>query len=148
MSAGSVAAARPKDHRAGGGATPTPALQQLVVKPVPILLAKKLRTPVEPVPPDTEHLLAWASEIAQQDLVLPMPVRYLEAPLRTVTTHRVSYYANLYLREISYARLQQRTGGWGRFTSEWFKEQERGAIQALAALREAIQTQVDQEANS
>ena len=96
MSAGGVAAARSENHWTGGGATPTPALQQLVVKPVPILLAKKLRTPVEPVPPDTEHLLAWASEIAQQDLVLPMPVGYLEAPLRTVTTHRVSYYANLY----------------------------------------------------
>jgi hypothetical protein len=105
------------------------------------------RTPVEPVPPDTEHLLAWASEIAEQDLVLLMPVRHLDAPLCTVTTQRVSYYTSLYLREISYARLQQRTGGWGRFTPEWFKEQEKGAIQALTALREAIQTQVEQEAN-
>jgi hypothetical protein len=42
MSAGGVAAARPEDHRAGGGATPTPALQQLQVKPVPVILAKKL----------------------------------------------------------------------------------------------------------
>ena len=40
--AGGVAAARSEAHRTGGGATPTPALQQLVVKPVPILLAKKL----------------------------------------------------------------------------------------------------------
>jgi hypothetical protein len=105
-------------------------------------------SPVEPVAPETEHLLAWAAELAEQELVLPRAVRYIEAPLRTITTQRVSYYAGLYLREISYARLQQRTGGWGRFTREWFKEQERGAIQALAALGEAIQTQVDQEANS
>jgi hypothetical protein len=40
--AGSVAAARPKDHWAGGGATPTPALQQLQVKPVPVVLARRL----------------------------------------------------------------------------------------------------------
>jgi hypothetical protein len=42
MSAGSVAAARPKDHRAGGGAIPTPALQQLTVKPVPFSMARQL----------------------------------------------------------------------------------------------------------
>ena len=42
MSAGSVAAARPKDHWAGGGATPTSALQQLQVKPVPIVIARRL----------------------------------------------------------------------------------------------------------
>jgi hypothetical protein len=42
MSAGSVAAARPKDHRAGGGATPTPALQQIKVKPVPFSMARQL----------------------------------------------------------------------------------------------------------
>jgi hypothetical protein len=94
------------------------------------------------------RLLAWASELAEQELVLPRPVTYVETPLRTITTPRVSYYAALYLREISYTRLQQRTGGWGRFTTERFKEQDRGAIQALAALREAIQTQVEPEANS
>src|SRR5918996_711049 len=42
MSAGGVAAARSEDHRTGGGATPTPALQQLMVRPVPIILARKL----------------------------------------------------------------------------------------------------------
>jgi replicative DNA helicase len=105
-------------------------------------------SPVGPVAPDMEHLLAWAAELAEQELVLPRPVSYVEAPLRTISTQRVSYYAALYLREISYARLQQRAGGWGSFTLGWFKEQERGAIEALAALREAMQTQVDQEANS
>jgi hypothetical protein len=42
MSAGSVAAARTKDHWARGGATPTPALQQIQVKPVPVVLARRL----------------------------------------------------------------------------------------------------------
>jgi hypothetical protein len=42
MSAGGVVAARPKDHWAGGGATPTSALQQLQVKPVPIVIARRL----------------------------------------------------------------------------------------------------------
>ena len=40
--AGGVAAARSEDHRAGGGASPTPALQQLMVKPVPVVLAGRL----------------------------------------------------------------------------------------------------------
>jgi hypothetical protein len=42
MSAGSVAAARPADRRAGGGVTPTPALHSLQVRPIPILLARRL----------------------------------------------------------------------------------------------------------
>ena len=42
MSAGSVAAARPEIRRAGGGATPTPALHALRVMPIHIRLAKKL----------------------------------------------------------------------------------------------------------
>jgi hypothetical protein len=42
MSAGSVAAARPASQRAGGGATPTPALQQLVVRPIPFSIARQL----------------------------------------------------------------------------------------------------------
>lgn len=97
---------------------------------------------------ESQQLLAWASELAEQELVLPEPVTYVEAPLRAVTTQRVSYYAALYLREISYARLMQQAGGWGCFTSDWFKEQERGAIEALTALREAIQTQVEPEDQS
>jgi hypothetical protein len=42
MSAGSVAAARLNDHWVGGGAIPTSALQQLKVKPVPFVVARKL----------------------------------------------------------------------------------------------------------
>ena len=40
MSAGSVAAARPESIQAGGGATPTPALQSIQVRPVSVKIAK------------------------------------------------------------------------------------------------------------
>jgi hypothetical protein len=67
---------------------------------------------------ETHHLLAWASEIAEQDVVLPKPLTYIEAPLRTITTERVSHYAAVYLRTISLAHSNMRTGGWGSFTQD------------------------------
>jgi hypothetical protein len=42
MSAGGVPAARPAFRQAGGGATPTPALQSFIVKPIPFIVAKPL----------------------------------------------------------------------------------------------------------
>jgi hypothetical protein len=42
MSAGGVAAARPAFQQAGGGATPTPALHSLEVRPIPILAVRRL----------------------------------------------------------------------------------------------------------
>ncbi len=42
MCASGVAAARPADQRAGGGATPTLALQSLIVRPIPLAMAKEL----------------------------------------------------------------------------------------------------------
>jgi hypothetical protein len=42
MSAGSVTAARAESLQAGGGATPTPALQSLVVRPISFVLARRL----------------------------------------------------------------------------------------------------------
>ena len=42
MSAGGVAAARPAFQRARGGAIPTPALQSIQVRPVPIKIAKEI----------------------------------------------------------------------------------------------------------
>ncbi len=42
MSASSVAAARPANRQGGGGATPTPAGQQLGVQPIPIMIARNL----------------------------------------------------------------------------------------------------------
>jgi hypothetical protein len=40
--AGGVAAARSEGHRTGGGVTPTPAPQSLVVQPIPVLLARRM----------------------------------------------------------------------------------------------------------
>jgi hypothetical protein len=42
MSAGGVTVARLAHQQAGGGATPTPALQQIRVKPVPVVIARRL----------------------------------------------------------------------------------------------------------
>jgi hypothetical protein len=42
MSAGSVTAARSDFHRTGGGATPTLALQSLVVRPIGFVVARRL----------------------------------------------------------------------------------------------------------
>ena len=41
-SAGSVAGARPASQRARGGASPTPALQSIRIRPVPVRVAKVL----------------------------------------------------------------------------------------------------------
>ena len=83
-------------------------------------------------------LLAWASELAEQDVVLPEPISYIEAPRRTVTTEEVSRYAARYLWTIGYSRLQQETGGWGRWTPEWWTGVEDEAVGALAGLRSAL----------
>lgn len=42
MSAGGVIVAQPASQQAGGGATPTPALQSFIVKPIPFIVAKPL----------------------------------------------------------------------------------------------------------
>jgi hypothetical protein len=83
-------------------------------------------------------LLAWASELAEQEAVLPGPISYIEAPRRTVTTQEVSRHAAQYLRTIARARLQQETGGWGRWTPEWWAGVEEEAMGALTALRSAL----------
>jgi len=90
---------------------------------------------------DMSGLLAWASELAEKGVELTEPVSFREAPLRTITTDRVSYYAAHYLKTVAYARLQQRIGGWGRFTPNWWKERENDSFYALTALRWAVQTQ-------
>jgi hypothetical protein len=92
----------------------------------------------DPHIPTAIDLVAWAMELAEQNLVLAEVVSYVEAPLRTITTEKVSRYAAIYLRTISYARLSQRTGGWGQFTREWWQGQEQQTLGALGALREAM----------
>ena len=90
-------------------------------------------------------LLAWAAELAEQELVLPDPVSHAERPFRAITTQRVSECATIYLREISPGHTYRRTGCWGHFTPEWWWDREQEALGALAALREAkaIREKVD-----
>ena len=87
---------------------------------------------------EQQSLLAWASEIAE-GTEMESAVQYVEAPLRTVTTERVSWYAGHYLRTITYARMSQATGGWGSWTPKWWCEREQEAIGALYSLREAVE---------
>jgi hypothetical protein len=83
-------------------------------------------------------LLAWAAQLAEENTVLDRPVEFVEAPLRVITTTRVSHYAAQYLKTISRARLEQPAGGWGIFTPQWWREREEEALGALASLRQAM----------
>lgn len=85
-----------------------------------------------------ERLLSWASQLAEQDIELPRPVTYVEAPLRSVTTTRISWYARQYLTTIASARLSQSTGGCGRWTPDWLLERKQEAVGALRALHDAL----------
>jgi len=87
---------------------------------------------------DTGSLLAWAAEAAETDLTLPEPVQFLEAPLRPYTTAEVGLYCRQQLKYLSLARSNRATGGWGRFTLEWWTEMEVKSIEALAALKASV----------
>jgi hypothetical protein len=96
---------------------------------------------------ERQELLTWASELAEQELVLPEPVVFVEEPLRAVRVERVSEYSARLLRLIVYARFQQSTGGIGRWLPPWWREREQAAMGALSALREAMggqRTGIDQ----
>ena len=90
---------------------------------------------------EQESLLAWAAEVAEEGVELQWKVSYIEAPLRKVTTDRVSWYAGHYLTTIAQARLSLATGGWGRWAPQWWKEREDEALGALRALRSALEEQ-------
>ena len=83
--------------------------------------------------------------LANTEQVFKSPVTYMEVPLRTVCTTRVSSYAAYYLKTISRARLQQQTGGWPPWTPQWWKEREEEALGALASLRDAVEIQASEE---
>ena len=89
---------------------------------------------------DTSGLLAWASGLADGEMILCFPLEYVEAPLRKIKTERVSWYARHYLKTIGLARLNHATGGWGTWTSEWWKAREDEALGALSALRNAMES--------
>ena len=87
---------------------------------------------------ETAKLLAWAAHIAEVGMTLPEPVHFLETPLRPYTTAEVGQYCRDRLRCLAMARSNKLTGGWGRFTPEWWNEMEAQSIQALNALKTTI----------
>ena len=90
--------------------------------------------------PEVRNLLAWASELAEQALELDSPVDYMEARARHVTTDQISWYASRYLRTIATARLytQHPRLCFGLGTPEWWQERQQEAMEALAAMKEAL----------
>ncbi len=83
----------------------------------------------------TAYLLSWAAQAAEVGLTLPEPVHFLETPLRPYNTAEVGRYCRDQLTAIAMARSNRVTGGWGRFTPEWWSEIEVNSIEALVALR-------------
>ncbi len=100
-----------------------------------------------PVGKSPSKLLAWASELAEKDLVLSSPVTYIEAPLREVTTDRISWYASHYLKTIAAAWLYRQYPDlcWGQWTPGWWQEREEEALGALAALCRVLSKTKGQE---
>ena len=87
---------------------------------------------------EQQQLLAWAAEFAEADVTLATPITYLETSLRPVTTAQVSQSIRRYLKTVASAAIHRATGGWGRFTSEWWEGQANEALGALKALRSAM----------
>ena len=87
---------------------------------------------------ERQEILAWASEICEQDIVLTDGVDFVEEPLRPVTITKVSQYVADRLRFIIHAHFQQSTGGMGRWLPSWWKEREEASIGALISLRGAM----------
>jgi hypothetical protein len=94
--------------------------------------------PKQAEPAGPTEMLAWAAHAAESGLVLPQPVHFLEIPLRPYTTTQVGRYCKQKLQFLALARSNRVTGGWGRFTPEWWQEMEAEALQALTALKAAI----------
>jgi hypothetical protein len=88
---------------------------------------------------ETAKLLAWAAHAAETGVTLLKPVHFLETPLRPYTTAEVGRYCRDQLRCLAMARSNKVTGGWGRFTPEWWSEMEAQSIQALTALKATIE---------
>jgi hypothetical protein len=87
---------------------------------------------------DIDRLLAWAAHAAEAGLTLPEVVQFWETPLRQITTAQVGRYCRDQLKYLSLARTNRGTGGWGRFTPQWWQEMETKALQALSALKAAM----------
>ena len=87
---------------------------------------------------ETANLLAWAAHAAETGMTLLKPVHFLETPLRPYTTVEVGRYCRDRLRCLAVARSNKETGGWGRFTPEWWNEMEAQSILALTGLKATI----------
>ena len=87
---------------------------------------------------EQQQLLAWAAEVAESDVTLATPITYRETPLRPITTTQVFRVARTYLKTVAMAKIHHATGGWGRFTPEWWSRQANEALGALKALRSAM----------
>ncbi|MCL0099933.1 hypothetical protein M1O55_03580 [Dehalococcoidia bacterium] len=87
---------------------------------------------------ERQEILSWASEVCEQNLVLPGGVTFVEEPLRPVTMTKVSQYVADRLRFIIHAHFQQSTGGMERWLPSWWREREEASIGALISLRSAM----------
>jgi hypothetical protein len=87
---------------------------------------------------EQQLLMAWAAEFAEADVTLATPITYLETSLRPITTAQVSQSIRRYLKTVASAAIHRTTGGWGRFTSEWWEGQANESLGALKALRSAM----------
>jgi hypothetical protein len=87
---------------------------------------------------DIDSLLAWAAHAAEVGLTLPEVVQFWETPLRQITTAQVGRYCRDQLKYLSLDRSNRATGGWGRFTPDWWRGMEAEALQALSALKTAM----------
>ena len=89
--------------------------------------------------PDVEGLLDWARDLARKDLRLEVPVAFIEGPDVPVWVEKVSAYAAGRLGTIASSRINQTTGGWKPWDAAWWKEREKEALEALKALKEALE---------
>ena len=94
---------------------------------------------------ERQEMLAWASELAEQDLILSKPVAFREEPLRVVTITEVSKYTVRNLRFIAQARVEQRLGGWHIWNSDWWTDRQQVALNSLAFLRRAIEERTSED---
>ena len=88
---------------------------------------------------ERQEMLAWASELADQKLILATEICFAETPLRPITITEVSKYAVAHLMFIAKSILEQQAGGWHIWTSEWWTQQEHAALDSLSALRKAME---------
>jgi hypothetical protein len=100
------------------------------------------------LPSQTQHhdnptaaLLSWANQAAEEGLMLPEPVHFLETPLRPITLTAIGRYCREKLRVLAMAHSNQESGGWGKFSPEWWRQQEQEQFAALASLKASLDEQ-------